>query len=169
MIPLSFLKTCVSFPLSLPLCKPPHVWLLCVESLGVLSTGLGKGHWTPGQTPTSGRSRPARPPPPPGLRLASLLPFPPHPVRSRASDGSPGQTCALGLLGSVLTIIPALLIPWESECWSLSHVRFLCDLMDCSPPASSVHGFSRQEYSSGLPFPSPGDLLDPGIEPGSPA
>ena len=30
-------------------------------------------------------------------------------------------------------------------------------------------GFSRQEYWSGLPFPSPGDLPDPGIEPGSPA
>ena len=30
-------------------------------------------------------------------------------------------------------------------------------------------GFSRQEYWSGLPFPSPRDLLDPGIEPGSPA
>ena len=29
--------------------------------------------------------------------------------------------------------------------------------------------FSRQEYWSGLPFPSPGDLLNPGIEPGSPA
>jgi len=29
--------------------------------------------------------------------------------------------------------------------------------------------FSRQEYWSGLPFPSPGDLLDPEIEPGSPA
>ena len=29
-------------------------------------------------------------------------------------------------------------------------------------------GFSRQEYWSGLPFPSPGDLSDPGIEPGSP-
>ena len=27
-------------------------------------------------------------------------------------------------------------------------------------------GFSRQEYWSGLPFPSPGDLLNPGIEPG---
>ncbi|ELR48430.1 hypothetical protein M91_18432, partial [Bos mutus] len=26
-------------------------------------------------------------------------------------------------------------------------------------------GFSRQEYCSGLPFPSPGDLPDPGIEP----
>ena len=30
-------------------------------------------------------------------------------------------------------------------------------------------GFSRQEYWSGLPFLSPGDLPDPGIEPGSPA
>ena len=30
-------------------------------------------------------------------------------------------------------------------------------------------GFSRQEYWSGLPFPSPGDLPNPGTEPGSPA
>ena len=30
-------------------------------------------------------------------------------------------------------------------------------------------GFSRQEYWGGLPFPSPGDLPDPGIEPRSPA
>ena len=30
-------------------------------------------------------------------------------------------------------------------------------------------GFPRQEYSSGLPFPAPGDLFDPGIEPASPA
>ena len=30
-------------------------------------------------------------------------------------------------------------------------------------------GFPRQEYWSGLPFPSPGDLSDPGIEPVSPA
>ena len=30
-------------------------------------------------------------------------------------------------------------------------------------------GFSRQEYWSGLPFPSPEDLPNPGIEPGSPA
>jgi len=28
-------------------------------------------------------------------------------------------------------------------------------------------GFSREEYWSGLPFPSPGDFPDPGIEPGS--
>ena len=30
-------------------------------------------------------------------------------------------------------------------------------------------GFPRQEYWSGLPFPSPGDLPNPGIKPGSPA
>ena len=30
-------------------------------------------------------------------------------------------------------------------------------------------GFSRQEYRSGLPLPSPGDLPNPGIDPGSPA
>ena len=37
----------------------------------------------------------------------------------------------------------------------------------CQVPLSV--GFPRQEYWSGLPFPSPGDLPDPGIEPGSPA
>ena len=40
--------------------------------------------------------------------------------------------------------------------------------MDCSPPGSSVHGFSRQEYWSGLPFAPPEDLPDPGIQPVSP-
>ena len=44
----------------------------------------------------------------------------------------------------------------------------LCDPMDYSLPGSSIRGFSRQEYWSGLPFPSP-DLPHPGIEPGSPA
>ena len=41
--------------------------------------------------------------------------------------------------------------------------------MDYSLPHSSVLEISRQEYWSGLPFPSPGDLPDPGIEPRSPA
>ena len=44
----------------------------------------------------------------------------------------------------------------------------LCVPMDCSLPASSM-GFSRQQSWSGLPFPSPGDLPNPGLEPGSPA
>ena len=36
-------------------------------------------------------------------------------------------------------------------------------------PPSLFMGFSRQEYWSGFPFPSPGDLLDRGVEPKSPA
>ena len=40
----------------------------------------------------------------------------------------------------------------------------LCDPMDCSLPGSSVHGISQAKYWSGLPFPSPGDLPNPGIE-----
>ena len=52
---------------------------------------------------------------------------------------------------------------------SLSHVRLFCDPMDCSPPGSSVHGFPKQGYWSGLPFPSPGHLPNPEIKPTSPA
>ena len=44
----------------------------------------------------------------------------------------------------------------------------LCDPIECSPPGSSVHEFSSQEYWSGLPFFPPGDLPYPGIEPVSP-
>ena len=52
---------------------------------------------------------------------------------------------------------------------SLSRVRLFATpwTVACQAPLSM--GFSRQEYWSGLPFPSPGDLPDPGIEPGSPA
>ena len=46
----------------------------------------------------------------------------------------------------------------------------VCNPMDCSLPGSSIHEiFQAREYWSGLPFPSPGDLPDPGVEPGSPA
>ena len=48
---------------------------------------------------------------------------------------------------------------------SLQLCLTLCDPMDCSPPSSSVHGFSRQEYWNRLPCPPPGDLPDPGIKP----
>ena len=46
---------------------------------------------------------------------------------------------------------------------------WLCNSMDYSPPGLFFTEFSRQEYWSGLPFCSPGDLPDPGIEPVSPA
>ena len=45
----------------------------------------------------------------------------------------------------------------------------LWDSKDCSLPGSSLHGILQARVLGGLPFPSPGDLPDPGIKPGSPA
>ena len=45
----------------------------------------------------------------------------------------------------------------------------LCNPMDYSQPGSLLIGFFRQECWSGLPFPLPGNLLNSGIEPISPA
>ena len=45
----------------------------------------------------------------------------------------------------------------------------LCDPWTVAHQAPPSMGFSRQEYWSGLPFPSPGDFPGPGIEPRSPA
>ena len=52
---------------------------------------------------------------------------------------------------------------------SLSHVRLFVTLWTVVHQAPPSMGFSKQEYWSGLPFPSPGDLPDPGIKPRSPA
>ena len=54
--------------------------------------------------------------------------------------------------GLVAPLCPTLATPWP-----------------IAYQASQSMGFSRQEYWSGLPFPSPGDLLNPGTEPRSPA
>ena len=75
--------------------------------------------------------------------------------------------------------VPASPAPCSHDCPSCilcmlvtqSHPA-LCDPMDCRPPGFFVHGILRQEYLdswSGLPFPSPEDLPNPGIEPWSPA
>ena len=48
---------------------------------------------------------------------------------------------------------------------SLQSCPTLCDPIDGSYQAPPSLGFSRQEHWSGLPFPPPGDLLDPRIEP----
>ena len=44
----------------------------------------------------------------------------------------------------------------------------LCNLMNCSLPDSSVHGILQARILEWLLFPSPGDLPNPGLEPGSP-
>ena len=54
--------------------------------------------------------------------------------------------------GLVTQFYPTLVIPWTVTCQAPLSIRF-----------------SRQEYRSGLPFPSPEDLPDSGIEPRSPA
>ena len=60
---------------------------------------------------------------------------------------------------------------WIKKKWSksLSRVRLFATPWTVAHLAPLSMGFSRQEYWSGLPFPSPGDLPDPGIEPRSSA
>ena len=57
----------------------------------------------------------------------------------------------------------------EVKVKSLSRVRLFAIPWTVAYPAPPSMGFSRQEYWSGVPLPSPGDLPNPGIEPRSPA
>ena len=57
----------------------------------------------------------------------------------------------------------------ESESEVLSPIWLCVTLWTVAYHAPPTMGFSRQEYWSGLPFPSPGDLPDHGIEPGPPS
>ena len=58
---------------------------------------------------------------------------------------------------------------FESESKVAQSCPTLCDSMDCSPPGFSVHGIFQARILEWLPFPSPGDLPHPEIEPRSPA
>ena len=62
----------------------------------------------------------------------------------------------------------SLIVKW-SDMKSLSCVQLFATLCTVAHQAPLYMGFSRQEYWSGLPFPYPGDLPDPGIKPRSPA
>ena len=73
-------------------------------------------------------------------------------ISSRASNYRELAKLQCGGGGLVAKSCPALVTPWT--------------IAREAPPSM---GFSRQEYWSGLPFPSPGNLPDPGIESGSPA
>ena len=52
---------------------------------------------------------------------------------------------------------------------SLSHAQLFATPWTVDRQAPLSVGFSRQEYGSGLPYPPPGHLPNPGIEPASPA
>ena len=58
---------------------------------------------------------------------------------------------------------------WVRVCYSLSHVLLFATPWTVSHQAPLSMKFSRKEYWSELPFPSPGDLPDPGIKLWSPA
>ena len=57
---------------------------------------------------------------------------------------------------------------WQVGVESLSRVCLTVTPCTVAYQAALTFGFSRQEYSSGLSFPSPGDLPNPGIKPVSP-
>ena len=77
--------------------------------------------------------------------------------------------------GLYLTKFPSFLLSIEtsfcssSPSRSLSRIRLFATLWTIAQQASLSMGFPKQEYWSGLPFSSPGDLPDPGIKPRSPA
>ena len=56
---------------------------------------------------------------------------------------------------------------WLLQAKSLQSLRLFATLWVIALQAPLSMGFSRQEYWSGLPFPPPGDLPDPGMEPES--
>ena len=61
------------------------------------------------------------------------------------------------------------IFPHHPKVKSLSHVQLFATWWIVAYQAPLSRRFSMQEYQSGLPLPSPGDLPDPGIEPRSPA
>ena len=70
--------------------------------------------------------------------------------------------------GGVEIFINSLKVTMKVKVKSLSRVRLFATSWTAAYQAPPSMGFSRREYWSGLPFPSPEDLPDPGIEPGSP-
>ena len=102
----------------------------------------------------------------PALRLYGLYSPSGSSVHGDSLGKNAGMDCKFLLQG----IFP---IPWLNQCllhwcwFSRQVVSNSYDPMDCGPPGSSSMGFPREEYWSGLPFPSPGDLPDAGIKPGS--
>ena len=89
---------------------------------------------------------------------------------SRASSQPRDQTRVSCIAGRFFTSGP----PGKAK-YHIVKVKLLSRVQLCMTPGQEAHqappslGFSRQEPWSGLPFPSPEDLPDPGIKPRSPA
>ena len=91
-----------------------------------------------------------------------------HPISSKWQNNNNNNNLPLKVRWLSRLLEPGWLFP-ESESQSLSHVQLFATswTLACQAPLSTE--FFRQEYWSGLPFPSPGDLTDSEIEHRSPA
>ena len=93
----------------------------------------------------------------------SVRPHRRQPARLPHPWDSPGKNIGVGCH----FLLQCMKVKSESEvaqsCLTLS------DPMGCSLPGSSIHGILQARGLEWVPFPSPGDLLKPGIKPGSPA
>ena len=77
--------------------------------------------------------------------------------------------CSISKCWSALGLDSRLLVQWQCACSVAQPCLILYDPTDCSHQAPLSMEFSRPDYWSGLPLPTPGDLPDSGIEPMSPA
>jgi len=93
------------------------------------------------------------------INLDPFFPLSPHIYQFQ----SLGDSIPLSL---ILSLLPE---KFERKVKSLSCVRLSATPWTVAHQAPPSMGFSSQEYWSGLPFPSPGHLPDPGIEPRSPS
>ena len=98
---------------------------------------------------------------------------------SRQQDGKKGtiheqvsfgyELMAVRAISQALNVAMSLSTFEKKKVKSLSRVRLFATPWTVAYQAPPSMGFSSQEYWSRLPFPSPGDLPNPGIEPRSPA
>ena len=129
-----------------------------------LSFSLCRSHWI--RDSEAGRSHQWLKKPPDILKVPVMWRGVPH--LFVFLEGSRIKNKIIVFINQSGTILDALQILLECLKWSevAQSCLTLCNPMDCIPPGSSVHEFSRQEYWSGLPFLSAGDLPDPGMNPG---
>ena len=95
-------------------------------------------------------------------------------LRSSLTVRAPNRVLGFSPPGAPRSEATSLSWPWHTGAWWMASPSCtcvcaqscptLCYPAGCSPPGSSEHGFSRQEYGSGLPSPPSGDLPEPGIE-----
>ena len=103
---------------------------------------------------------------PPSFSLMLVEPKLPAVTATTARGGIGGIKMALSYF---LLLNPNQCLPFKRVSHSFSRIQLFVTPWTVAHQAPLSMELSRQEYWSGLPFPPPGDLPDPGIEPMSPA